>query len=51
MNGIPAKSVDITCLACQQLGGQTGLKLDNNFKTTYKVSAAIMVDCVSWATK
>ena len=29
----------------------TGLKQGNNLKTTYTALAAIMVDCVSWATK
>ena len=28
-----------------------GLKQGNNLKTTYTASAAIMVDCVLWATK
>ena len=28
-----------------------GLEQDNNLKTTYTASAAIMVDCVSWVTK
>ena len=28
-----------------------GLKQGSNLKTTYTASAAIMVDCVSWATK
>ena len=28
-----------------------GLEQGNNLKTTYTASAAIMVDCISWATK
>ena len=28
-----------------------GLEQNKNLKTTYTPSAAIMVDCVSWATK
>ena len=28
-----------------------GLEQDKNLKTTYTALAAIMVDCVSWATK
>ena len=28
-----------------------GLEQNNNSKTTYTALAAIMVDCVSWATK
>ena len=28
-----------------------GLEQGNNLKTTYTALAAIMVDCVSWATK
>ena len=28
-----------------------GLEQGNNLKTTYTASAAIMADCVSWATK
>ena len=28
-----------------------GLKQGNNCKTTYTASVAIIVDCVSWATK
>ena len=28
-----------------------GLEQGNNLKTTYTASAAIMVECISWATK
>ena len=34
-----------------QWEASTGLEHDKKLKTTYTASAAIMVDCVSWATK
>ena len=51
MNGISVKSMDILVHFSRKWEANTGLEQDNNLKTTYTASAAMMVDCISWATK
>ena len=43
--------MDLTCLVCQQKGGQHGPRSEKEIKGTYTAWAAIMLDCVLWGTK